>query len=204
MLESFFHYLETHQAGAPWVVFIAILLAGVNVPISIDLVLVFCAFLAASVIPESTYPLYFSILIGSAISAWVAYWLGRLFGRKLLKTKLLSKLISSKRLQKVENYYQKYGLLTLIVGRFIPFGVRNCIFITTGISRMKFWKFACADFLGCAAWSSLMFISFYHLGKNFETLKYHLKWLNICLFLAFSVTVITIIWYKIRKNQSSI
>ena len=38
-------------------------------------------------------------------------------------------------------FYKKYGALTLVIGRFIPFGVRNAIFLTSGISKMPFAKF---------------------------------------------------------------
>lgn len=106
------------------------------------------------------------------------------------------------KIDKVETYYQKYGIATLIIGRFIPFGVRNCIFVSTGLSKMNFFKFALIDFIACSAWSSIMFFSFYHLGKNFEVLKQHLKVFNIVVFLAFSVTVITVIWYKYRKKRA--
>ena len=41
----------------------------------------------------------------------------------------------------IENYYTKYGVVTLLIGRFIPFGVRNCLFVTAGIGKMRFWKF---------------------------------------------------------------
>ena len=203
MIDQVIQFISVHQAHAPWIVFGTLLLAGVNIPISIDIVLVFCAFLAASVIPESTYALYFSILIGCSVSGWLAYWLGRIGGRKILATKFISKFISEQKVEKVENYYKRNGILTLIVGRFIPFGIRNCIFLTTGISKMNFWKFALVDFLACAAWSSLMFFAFFHLGKNFDTLKQHLLLLNICLFLAFSVTLITIFWYKYKKRKLS-
>ena len=203
MIDQVIQYISANQAHAPWIVFGTLLLAGVNIPISIDIVLVFCAFLAASVIPESTYTLYFSILIGCSVSGWLAYWLGRLGGRKILGTTFISKFISPQKVEKVENYYKRNGIMTLVVGRFIPFGIRNCIFLTTGISKMNFWKFALVDFLACTAWSSLMFFAFFHLGKNFDTLKQHLMLLNICLFLAFSVTLIAIFCYKYKKRNLS-
>ena len=110
MMETLFNYISNHQVHAPWIVFVSLILAGINIPISIDVVLVFCAFLAASVIPEQTYTLYFTILLGCTISGWVAYSLGRFFGRRLLSTRFFSKLVHEKRLVKVESYYKKYGV----------------------------------------------------------------------------------------------
>lgn len=201
MLESILNYISAHQSHAPWVVFGSLILAGMNVPISIDVILVFCAFLAASTLPELTYPFYFTILIGCTLSGWIAYAIGRFFGLRVLSTPFFSKLIPEKRLETVTSYYEKYGVYTLVVGRFIPFGVRNCIFLTTGISRMPFLKFALIDFIACSAWTSVMFFSFYQLGRNFDLLLHHLKMLNIVLFSAFSIAIITWSCYKYSKKR---
>src|SRR5262249_36255657 len=89
---------------------------------------------------------------------------------------------------------------TLIVGRFIPFGVRNCIFMSSGMSKMHFGKFALMDALACTIWSGTLFYLFLTLGQNYTTLCHHLKKFNLLLFTAFSVTVIGFIWYKARKK----
>ena len=201
MLEGTLNYISANQAHAPWIVFVCLLLAGMNIPISIDVILVFCAFLAASTLPEMTYTLYFTILLGCVFSGWIAYTIGRFFGTKLLSIDFFKKLVPEKRLSQVTNYYQKYGVYTLVIGRFIPFGVRNCIFLTTGISKMNFVKFAITDLIACALWTSIMFFSFYQLGRNFDLLLHNLKMLNIIVFSVFAVAIITLSCYKYAKKK---
>jgi membrane-associated protein len=202
MVEALLNYISSHQDYALWIVFGSLLLAGMSVPISIDVVLVFCAFLAASALPELTFAFYFTILFGCIISGWIAYSMGRFFGRRLLRTAIFTKLVSPKRLDQVAIYYKKYGVYTLILGRFIPFGVRNCIFLTTGLSKMPFLKFALIDACACTLWTSIMFFSFYQLGRNLDLLLHNLKALNIVIFSVFAVAIIILSCYKYAKKKS--
>jgi len=106
------------------------------------------------------------------------------------------------RLEKIQRFYSKHGLWTLLLGRFIPFGVRNCIFMSSGMSRVSFLKFALWDLIACFTWTSVSFYCFYVLGQNYHLLFDHLKTFNMVIFLAFSVTVISWIWYKRRKKRA--
>ena len=201
-MNQLIQFVLANQEYAPWLTFLLILLAGLNIPISIDVLLVVSAFLAATTIPEYTLPLYCSILLGCYFSAWIAYWVGRVFGIKLLNTRWFSKVLSPDRLKKVGVFYKKHGFLTLIIGRFIPFGVRNCLFMTAGMSKMPFSKFIFRDAVACSLWASLCFYAFYSLGLNYEKLLRQMKIMNIGLFLAFSVTLIGVFCYKrYKKNR---
>lgn len=200
-MQPILDFIMQNSAYAPWVTFGMILLAGFNLPISLDAIMVLCAFLAATIIPEYTFPLYFSILIGSYFSAWIAYWFGRKVGIKLLKFRLFAKALPQERLIKVGNFYNKHGFLTLLIGRFIPFGVRNCIFMTTGMSSCSFKRFALRDSIACPFWVTTCFFSFYALGLNYELLLHRVKTVNLVIFSAFSVTVIALVWYKKRKKK---
>jgi len=201
-MDSLIEWLLGHAQHAHWYIFGAILLAGFNVPISADILIVIAGFLASAVIPEHLWYLYFSIFLGCYFSAWIAYWLGRLLGKRLCKHPWFNRLMPPARLEKIQRFYAKHGLWTLLLGRFIPFGVRNCIFMSSGMSRVSFLKFALWDLLACCTWSSLSFYCFYVLGQNYQLLFNHLKTINMLIFLAFSVTVIGFIWYKQRKKRA--
>jgi membrane protein DedA with SNARE-associated domain len=199
-MDAFLSWISAHAAHAHWVIFGAILLAGFNIPISADLMIIAGAFLAATVIPEHTPHLFIAVLAGCYFSAWIAYGVGRFAGKKLCKVSWFSKLISAERLAKTQKFYEKYGLLTLLIGRFIPFGVRNCIFLASGMSRLQFWKFALWDLVACSVWCSLSFYLFYTVGQNYQALHGHLKMINIILLSVFAVSLIGVIWYKRRKK----
>lgn len=192
-----------HASQAHWYLFIAILLAGFNIPISADVLVLIAALLAATIIPENTWTLFIWLLIGCYLSAMCAYWVGRLAGAKLSQWKWFNKTLPPSRLASMQTYYEQHGLLTLIIGRFIPFGVRNCIFMASGMSRLSFKKFILMDALACSLWYSTSFYLFFTLGQNFETLWHYLKTFNLFIFVGFSVTVIALIWYKRRKKAKT-
>ena len=200
IMEHLTEIISHHAHSAHWYIFIAIILAGFNIPFSADLLILLAAVLAATIVPENTMILFLSVLVGCYLSAMCAYWMGRLLGSTLSRWSFFSKLVSPQRLTKIKHFYEKYGFLTLLLGRFIPFGVRNCIFMSSGMSKLHFGKFILMDALACTLWCSTFFYLFFTLGQNHEVVWHYLKTFNLLIFAAFSVTVIGLIWYKSRKK----
>jgi membrane protein DedA with SNARE-associated domain len=204
LMDSWHEFILSHASHAHWFVFGAILLAGVNLPISIDILVIATALVAARILPENTPQLFLSVLLGCYFSAWIAFWIGRVLGPKIARISFFSKLLSPERLEKARKFYMRNGFWALILGRFIPFGVRNCLFMSAGMSRMSFVKFICIDAIACTLWCGSFFYLVYALGNNYETLLSSVKAFNLLIFFAFSVTVIGIIWYKKRKKSQNI
>lgn len=204
MLESFIPFLESNAEYAHFIVFGLLMLAGFNVPISEDLMIIVSAFIAATIVPENTLLLFLGVFLGAYISDWTAYWIGRKLGRKLFEHKWFSKAVPEKKLLRIQDYYKRYGVLTLLIGRFIPFGVRNCLFMTAGLGKMDFLKFLLADGVACLISNSVLFYLTYQLGKNYLTLIPYLKNFNMIIFLLFIVTLIAAICYKRVINRQKI
>lgn len=202
-MDTIIEFITSHAAQAHWYIFAALILAGFNVPICIDLFVLIGAFIAAAILPEHTWHLYFSVLLGCYFSAWCAFWLGRLLGDQLHRFRFFANLLQPERINKIRSFYERHGLWTLIIGRFIPFGVRNCIFMSTGMSKLSFYKFLLMDTVACLVWCSTSFYVFYTLGQNYQVVWHYLKTFNLFIFAAFSVTVISVIWYKNRKKARS-
>lgn len=198
--------ISNHASHAHWFIFLGLLLAGCNIPISIDLLVITAALIAAQFAPENLWLLYGTVLVGCSFSAWISYFLGKTIGNKLKNWKIFQPILSEKKLTSMQIFYQKYGIWAFIVGRFIPFGVRNALFMTSGMSKTPFLRFITLDFIACFIWISLSFTLFFHLGQNFDTLWAHVKMINSYIFIAFSIAVIAIFWYKrvhLIKSQKS-
>lgn len=202
MLDTLIQFIHQNAHLAHWFIFGGIILAAFHFPISIDLMLIIGATLAATIVPEKMWHLFFAVYFGCIISAWCSYWVGRLLGPKLLRFKFFARILKPERIEKLKSFYEKYGLYTLIVGRFIPFGVRNCIFMSTGISKTSFSQFALRDVLASGIWAITTFSLVYTLGKNFEVLYHHFKIVSGVILSALSVTGIALFWYR-RKKKSS-
>ena len=202
-MDSIIQFLFEHAQYAHWIVFGALMLAGINVPISEDLMIIFSAVLAATVVPENALSLFVAVFLGCYISDWVCYWIGRALGPKLWHISWFAKTFEKKRIAQIQSYYEKYGFWTLLVGRFIPFGVRNCLFLTAGLGKMHFGKFLLSDGIACILSNTVLFSLAYVVGKNYTSLISSLKTFNIFLFSAFVVAIIGYLWYKRKKNAAT-
>ncbi|MDE3045094.1 MAG: DedA family protein [Verrucomicrobiota bacterium] len=199
-MDTIIQFIFDHAQHAHWIIFGALMLAGINVPISEDLMIILSAVLAATVIPEHTFLLFAAVFLGCYLSDWVCYGIGRKFGPRLWNFRWFAKTISPKRLDQIHLYYQKYGFWTLLIGRFIPFGVRNCLFLTAGMGRMPFGKFILSDGIACLASNTTLFTLAYLAGKNYQAILQPLKTINLLLFGAFVMSIIGLVWYK-RKTS---
>ncbi len=201
-MESIVQFLFDHALHAHWIVFGALILSGFNVPISEDLLIILSAAIAALIAPENITKLFLGVFLGCYFSDWIAYTLGRTLGPKLWNIGWFSKVVDKRRLDQVQNYYAKYGFWTLLVGRFIPFGVRNCLLLAAGMGKMRLGKFGLSDGIACLCSNTALFFTAYSLSKNYTWLLSAMKTFHIFLFSAFVVSIIAFIWYKNKKKVS--
>ncbi len=200
-MEVFFPFIQNHAQHAHWVAFGLLILAGLNFPISEDLIIIICGVLASTLVPENTWKLFIALFLGAYLSDWIVYWIGRVWGSNLWKIGWFARFVPQKRLNQIKHYYQRYGVLTLLVGRFIPFGVRNCLFATAGIGKMHFGKFLLTDGIACLLSNFTLFTLSYFCGKNFS---YLMKYVNVALFFVFIIALIALVWYKKNRAVSTI
>ncbi|MCK5883817.1 MAG: DedA family protein [Bacteriovoracaceae bacterium] len=163
-MEEILGYIAGNIELAPYLIFGLLLLAGLCIPIPEDGMLLTSGILA-SLHPDNAIPLFIGVYAGAYFSDLIAYWMGRRFGPGLWKIKLVEKTISMDKIHLMHQYFEKYGVITLIFGRFVPFGFRNAMFISAGLSRMNFIKFAAADLLACTISTLFFFNLYYHLGR---------------------------------------
>ncbi len=197
-MENIIEFINIHVAWAPLIIFGLLILAGFNLPVSEDLMLFTSAVLAANN-PQYLFPLLLGVFAGAYLSDLIAYWLGRTLGPKLWNIKLFAKMVSTDKITMISNYYDKYGVLTLIFGRFIPFGVRNALFISAGLGKMNFFKFSMSDLLACIISTAVYFPLYYFYG---ESVIHYIKQGNIIIFTLATIILITILIRKRKQSRS--
>jgi membrane-associated protein len=188
-------FIQGNVAYAPFAIFGLLLLAGFNLPVSED-AMIFISAILASQNPDSSTPLFLGAFLGAYFSDLICYaFLGRYLGKKIFKISFFAKMVSQERIEKVNLFYSKYGITTLILGRFIPFGVRNALFFTAGLGRMNALKFALADLLACTISTSTFFWLYYHYGESVIT---YIKKGNMIIFGAF---ILALSGYMVRRKM---
>lgn len=93
---------------------------------------------------------------GATVSDNTIYWIGRKGGRpliqRLMKIKLVSFLLDTKSLGRVEHYFEEHGGKTVVLGRFGP-GLRSMTPLFAGVSRMKYYKFLPYSLTATTLWA---------------------------------------------------
>ena len=93
------------------------------------------------------------------------YFIGKFFGHRATRIKIFGRqLIKQKNLDRTHGYFEKYGVKTIIVARFVPI-VRTITPFVAGIGEMKYGKFLRFDLFGGALWISSMTLMGFFFGK---------------------------------------
>ena len=198
-MEDVLLFAQDNVVYAPLIIFGLFILAGLNLPIPED-ALIFLTGVLAAQNSDQIIPLFGAVYLGAYSSDTIAYFLGRILGQHLWNISHFQKILPKQRVEKIQKFYHKNGLLTLVIGRFIPFGVRNALFITAGLSKMNFFKFALYDLVACTITTSLSLYLYYFYGASM--IDYVRKG-GVSLFICLLVVIlILVLRKKIFKKQS--
>ncbi len=145
------------QYGYP-ALFLLLVLGIVGLPVPDETLLTFCGYLIYS------GRLHFALTLvagfcGSATGITTSYFLGARFGRYIPLT--------SERILKTEQLFQRHGAPLVAVGYFIP-GVRHFTAIAAGMSRLPFAKFALFAYTGAALWVATFLTLGYLVGDGWQ------------------------------------
>lgn len=99
---------------------------------------------------------------------------------------------------KSERYFEKHGVITTLIGRFIP-AIRQLISIPAGIFRMNYLTFCILTFIWAGTWNAILIWIGYIAGENSELIK-SLK-LEVMLVLLVILTVVVLAYIKYVKSQ---
>lgn len=195
-MNSILEFITQYSTYLPIVVFAFLILAGFNLPISEDAIII----LSATLVHQNTkilFPTYIALYLGIFLSDMISYSMGKLIAKGFLQFKFLKKKLTPQRIEWITTRLENHGFKTFITCRFIPFGVRNILFMGSGFVGLSFVKFlgfdSIASLISC---STLFFLVYFigNLGKNIFSA------LGITLFVALIIAVIVFIVK--RKNKS--
>jgi len=106
--------------------------------------------------------------IGCNLGSLPPYWLGAWGGRPAVERFGRFILLNRHDLDRTEHFFQKYGGLTVLVGRLLPV-VRTFIALPAGIARMPQMRFHLYTFLGSWPWCYVLAYVGMKLGSKWNT-----------------------------------
>ena len=94
------------------------------------------------------------------------YWIARFFGARIIDSGKV-KALTPERMAKLDHFFEKYGGLTIVITRFMPFFRTFAPFIA-GTGHMNFAKFTLFNCIGGISWVSLfVLVGFFFGGVPF-------------------------------------
>lgn len=140
-------------AMGPWVLWgtllIVLIESGVLFPVLPGDSLLFTAGLLHTQLGLNLWVLVGAVFVAAFIGAQVGYLLGAKVGRRLFSDN--ARFLKTEHLDKAQEYFDKYGGRSLVIGRFIPF-VRTFVPLAAGIAGYSYPKFVLFNSLGALIW----------------------------------------------------
>ncbi len=135
--------------------------------------------------------------LGNLVGSLIAYYVGLKGGRPILERYGKYILITSEKLDWADDIFNKYGSVTVFVGRILPV-IRTFISLPAGIARMDIKKFTIYTTLGCLPWTLVLAYLGVILGQNWSILTNYFHILDVILVIA--IIALILYWvYKFRK-----
>jgi len=140
-------------------------------------------FLAGAVVAASgidVHLLVLTLFAAAVLGDSVNYGVGRYIGPKAFhrpQDTVLGRWLKPVYLEKTHRFYEKYGGLTIIIGRFVPI-VRTFAPFLAGVGAMTYKKFICFNVIGGAAWVASLVYAGYLFG-NIPWVKDNLAYIVI-------------------------
>ncbi len=129
-------------------------MSGLGLPLPEDVPLTLAGFTTFKQSGELFVLWHFAVAFGAVVipilaGDLIAYSMGRRFGFGLRdRIGVLRRILSDKRLRRVQHWFDNYGSFTIFLGRQVA-GVRFVTFFTAGTMRVPPARFVLFDFLGC-------------------------------------------------------
>ena len=134
--------------------------------------------------------LLISLFAAAVIGDTVNYWIGNTTGMKVLEKNY--SLIRREHLEKTQEYFTRYGGITIVIARFIPF-IRTFAPFLAGVGKMRYRWFITYNVIGAALWILGFTLAGYFFGgipivqQNFNYIIYAI--IALSLFAVISIVV---------------
>lgn len=158
----------------------------------------------------SIYLIVLFATLGAIVGALVNYFLAKIIGRPLIHALAESRfghicMLSSDKVTKAEEYFEKHGAISTFLGRLIP-AVRQLISIPAGLARMSLVKFCVFTALGAGIWNVVLALLGYWLSlfvpeaELFDQIEHYNKYLTYAGYALAGIILIYIMYHIFKKK----
>jgi membrane protein DedA with SNARE-associated domain len=198
MLEQILSYISSVDTTYLYLIlFFFSFIENVFPPSPSDVVVVVGASLIATT-ELSFIPILLITSIGSAMGFILMYYVGKLFGEKLLRKGKI-KFIHQDDIAKADRWFNKWGYKLILANRFLP-GTRSVLSFFSGVHELKLNKTFLYAAISAFAWNAIIIYLGMVVGHNVQLIDYYLDTYSYAIggltLLIFAVILIRIFWRK--------
>src|SRR5713101_5501424 len=134
--------------------------------------------------PGDVFVMYVGAHVPRNLVAWVVAWLGLIgvvvlgatnlffiskrYGRRLAEGRFAEVVhLSPERLQRAERWFERYGVVAIILGRHIP-GFRVPITVAAGVFKVRYLVFVASVAVSTAIWAGVVMVIGINFGPRME------------------------------------
>ncbi len=156
--------------------------------------------IASGKVPLDIVLLNVLLCIAAVTGDATGYWIGLRTGHALYN-RPQSRFFRRDHLLKTKEFYEKYGGITIVLARFMPFA-RTFAPVVAGIGEMTYRRFALFNIAGGVGWVLSMTLIGYFLGRSIPGIERHIEWI-ILLVVLISVAPLGVKYLQHRLRSSS-
>ncbi len=200
--ELFTSLASGHPVLVAFGILVVLLLCGFGFPLPEDIVLAFTGYVAYL----GVMPLWLALTIGLAgvlIGDTTLWWLGKKFGRDVLKMRLFKRFLPPARLKKIQKLYMKYGMRMLFGARFTPM-LRAGVFMFAGWSGISYIKFLITDGLAALISVPAIILATYIFGAEIDSAIKAVRGVEHWVLLGvIAIVLLHVLWGYIQRKRES-
>lgn len=132
-------------------------------------------------------------IVGAVLGDFVNFEIGKRFGHHLETSKKWQRFIKKEYLDRAQNFFQKYGKLSIFFGRFMPI-IRTMVPFVAGTAQMHYPHFAAYNLIGGVVWVLFMTLLGYFFGQH-PFVQQHFSLIIIAIIII-SILPAIIMWLK--------
>lgn len=164
--------------------------------------MLFAAGALAGIGSMNVFTLLLVVFLAAVLGDTANYHIGKKIGKKILEKEEI-RFINKDYLIKAQNFYEKHGSMTIVIGRFIPI-IRTFVPFVAGIGEMNYSKFIPYNLIGGGLWVSLFIGGGFFFG-NLAFVKENFSYMLIAIIIISVLpAVIMFIKEKMKKDESDI
>ena len=157
-------------------------------------------FIAGTVVAASTLNIHLLVallIVAAILGDSLNYAIGHFIGPKVFD-KPDSRWFRQEHLRRTQSFYDKYGGVTIIIGRFVPI-IRTFAPFLAGVAGMPYRRFLSYNVIGAVAWIASLVYAGYLFG-NIPWVKANLSFIVVGIVVVSLIPAVLTFWHD-RKSR---